>query len=83
MKWESAGINNNIGSSPNPAKLNEEIQQADVILLVYDILRRGTVQSLKKMWIPLVTKINKKVDLSCYFRSVTWIRVGSYHYCGK
>jgi len=48
----------------NEVQINESIKEADVLLLLYDISKKETVDGLKQRWMPKINKINSQVSNS-------------------
>jgi len=47
----------------NEVQINESIKEADVLLLLYDISKKETVDGLKQRWMPKINKINSQVPV--------------------
>jgi Ras family protein T1 len=43
--------------------VNEEIREADAILLLYDISRADTVARLQSFWLPRIKRISERVPI--------------------
>ena len=50
-----------LGEIKNEVQINESIKEADVLLLLYDISKKETVDGLKQRWMPKINKINSQV----------------------
>ena len=53
-----------LGDPKNEAQTNEEIKEADVLMLLYDISSKDYVDHLKLKWMPRINKINSQVYLT-------------------
>jgi Miro-like protein. len=49
------------GAANHDSQTHEEIKDADVIMLLYDITSKQTVDNLKSYWMPKISKINSRV----------------------